>query len=147
MFAFLATFLSYSFINSHLLRIGTILAGVDMVMGEPFTIWILWIFFLITSALVTVCSRTFFAQCRSYILLQEQFSNLIISNGAKVITKSAGFWRLSKHSVGFAGAFYPFFLSLRLSSSCWATVGVEIGAVNPNLTKLPKHAKLALPQP
>ena len=66
---FLATFFSYSFINSHLLRIGTILASVDIVMGERFTIWILWIFFLIISALVTVCSRTFFIQCCSYILL------------------------------------------------------------------------------
>ena len=47
-----------------------------MVKGEHFSIWILWIFFLITSALVTVCSRIFFIQCRSHSLLQEQFSNL-----------------------------------------------------------------------
>ena len=49
-------FYAPSFINSFLLRIGTLVAGLDVVIAEHFSIWILWIFFLITAALVTVCS-------------------------------------------------------------------------------------------
>lgn len=104
----------HSFINTHLLRIGALVASVDIVIGEHISIWILWIFFLITTALVTVCSQP---SSFTAVLTPCYRDNFPISNGAEV-TKSAAFLRPSKHSVGFAGAFYPSSSSLRLSSSC-----------------------------
>ena len=131
-----------SFINSCFLRLGTLAVGFNIIMAEIFFLAILWIFFLITSALVTVCSRPY---SLGAVLTPCYRNNSLISNGAGVITKSAAFLRLSKHSVGFAGAFYPFSLSLRLSSLCWATLAEHIG-VPPRIPKLPKHAKLT-PRP
>jgi hypothetical protein len=46
------------------------------VLVETVTIVILWIFFLITAALVTVCTRHSSFSAVLTILLQEQFSNL-----------------------------------------------------------------------
>ena len=56
--------------------LGTLLASLDSIAAEHFTIWIIWIFFLITAALVTVCSQPSSFSARPYTLLQKQFSNL-----------------------------------------------------------------------
>jgi hypothetical protein len=76
--AMCALFFSYFFrviSNSHLLRIGTLIASVDIEVAEHIIIWIIWIFFLITAALVTVCFD-FLHSVPSLRLLQRQFSNL-----------------------------------------------------------------------
>lgn len=134
----LSIFFSHtSFLTPNLLRVslGTLLASVDMVVvGEHLGIWILWIFFLITAALVTVCSRP---SSFSAVLTPCYRNNFLISNGAEVIIKSAAFLRLSKHSVGFAGVFYPSSSSSRLSSFCWTALGIEQIGVIPG----PQHAK------
>jgi hypothetical protein len=119
-----------------------------MLIGEIFSITILWIFFLITTSLVTVCSRR---SSFSTFLTSYHRDNSPISNGAEVITKSAAFLRLLKHSVGFAGACYPSSSSLRLWCSRWATVAVDqivaLGVPPRPLLTPPIHAKLTLLQP
>ena len=88
---------------------------------------------------------TFLIQCRPQPCYRDNF---LISNGAEVITRSAAFLRPSKHSVGFAGVSYPSFSSLRLSSSCWATLGVDqIAVLGVPLLLILIHAKLTLPRP
>ena len=88
-----------------------------------------------------------FKFCLIFSFLDPRIVAFIVASIVRLIFTLAMFLRLSKHSVGFAGACYPSFSSLRLSSSCWATLGVEIGApLIPQLAKLSKHAKLKLPR-
>jgi hypothetical protein len=146
---FLYSFYIPSFINSRLLRLVThALAGGCNIVVEIITLGVLWIFFLITSALVTVCSRPY---SFGAVLTPYCRNNSLISNGAGVITKSAAFLRLLKHSVGFAGACYPSFSSLRLWCSRWATAAVDqivaLGVPPRPLLTPPIHAKLTLLQP
>ena len=115
MYAISLFFFHTSFINSYIFRIGTLVAGLDIVIAEHFSIWILWIFFLITAALVTVWSRPFSFRA---VLTPCCRDDSLISNGAGVITKNAAFLKLSKHSDGFVGVFYLSSSSLHLSSSC-----------------------------
>jgi hypothetical protein len=77
------------------------IASFDIVVAEHLGLWVIWIFLLITAALVTVCSRLF---PFSVVLTPSYRDNSLISNIAGVITKYAEFSRLSKHSLGFAGA-------------------------------------------
>jgi hypothetical protein len=81
---------SYFFINSYLLRLGALLTSLDIIIAEHLTIWILWIFFLITAALVTVCSRP---SSFSAVLTPYYRNDSLISNGAEV-TKSVACLRL-----------------------------------------------------
>jgi len=75
-------------------------AGV--LVAESVVLWGIWIFFLVTAALVTVCSRP---SPFSVILNTFSYStNFLTSNGAEVLINAA-FSRLSKPSLGFAGAF------------------------------------------
>lgn len=137
----------YFFVNSHLLRLGSMMGSVDIVAAEHGCIWIIWIFLLITAALVTVCSRHF---SFAVVLTPSYRGNFLISNTVEATTKSAVFSRLSKRSLGFAGVFYPSSSSLLYSSSCWAAMELieeQIAGLGAPLLLILRHAKLPPPPP